>query len=132
MRLTEINVKPVESGERHRNGDGLYAIVSVVFDHELAVKNIKLVKVRGTFLLCMPRREKVKDCLSCGSKNEFLSAFCKDCGVKFTESVNEEERAFQDLVHPIDSSFRRYLEKEVIQEYRRVSPNDKNNPPKSS
>lgn len=88
----------------------LKAIVSVTFDRQLVVHDIKLIQSRDRMLLQMP-----------ASKIEVPEGATRQRGfdtkdVRIQKSKGRDV-VFRDTVHPISEEFRRYLETVVILAY---------------
>ena len=78
MEITSVEVEPL-------NGDGnLLAWVSVVFDEEFLVRNIRLVEANNGVILAMPNEE-YKDNL-----RDVAHPVTSECRDKISEAVIEE------------------------------------------
>lgn len=117
MKITEISVKPTQNPH-----EGVLAYCKLVFDNELAVKDIKIMDVRGRVFIAMPAKKITQHCTECGHKNALIDHFCASCGIA-REVAQDVERCFQDLTHPINPSFRAYVEETIMEEYDRVVGN---------
>lgn len=80
MQITDIKVRKLF------NEGPMKAIVSVTFDGQLAVHDIKVINARDKFFIVMPSRKNPDD-------------------------------TYRDIVHPINSSFRGSIEREIIAAY---------------
>ena len=80
MQITDIKIR-----KRFEEGP-MKAIVSVTFDSQLAVHDIKIIQTRDRLFIVMPSRK------------------------------NPDE-TYRDIVHPINSSFRKKLEDAVLESY---------------
>jgi len=65
----------------------LKAIVSITFDNALAVHDVKIINAKEKLFLIMPSR------------------------------VNKNDGSYKDIVHPINSEFRKKLESAIIAKY---------------
>lgn len=114
MKITEISIKPTQNPQ-----DGVLAYCKLIFDDSFAVKDIKIMDVRGRVFVAMPAKKITQHCSECGYKNALMDNFCATCGAKKTV-LRDVERCFQDLAHPINPEFRAYLEETIMTEYDRV------------
>ena len=80
MQITDIKIR------KFFDEGPMKAVVSVTFDDQLAVHDIKVINAKDKLFIVMPSRK------------------------------NPDE-TYRDIVHPINSSFRALLEKEVIAAY---------------
>lgn len=121
MRITEITVKRADDLPNPRQEVLAYA--KVVLDGELAVKDIKVMKVNGKFFIGMPSRKITDRCPKCGEKNALTDQYCSRCGCRRDRS-DVTMRGFADVAHPINSKFREYLTSSILNEYQRVVESD--------
>lgn len=115
MEVTETTIRLVEpplSSDR----DGVLAFVSIVLNNELAIKGIRLVRVRGKILASMPNKERQRECPTCYVKNDITNKHCHACGSGM-ERFQTGDRVFIDMVHPVNSRLRQHLEDVLIQKY---------------
>ena len=80
MQITDIKIR------KFFDEGPMKAVVSVTFDDQLAVHDIKVINAKDKLFIVMPSRK------------------------------NPDE-TYRDIVHPINSSFRALIEKEVIAAY---------------
>ena len=83
MQITDIKIR------KFFDEGPMKAVVSVTFDDQLAVHDIKVINAKDKLFVVMPSRK------------------------------NPDE-TYRDIVHPINSSFRTLLEKEVIAAYNKA------------
>lgn len=114
MRVTEVNVRLVDVLPLD-GADGLLAYASITLDGELAIKGIRLVRVRGRILASMPGREQTRECTFCKSRNFVSHHRCKDCGEILERVILPGGHIFSDVVHPMNQRLRDYIEDELIQ-----------------
>lgn len=124
MKITEVRVKLPNSDYDEK--DKLLAFVSVVFDGELALHDIKIINGYNGVFVAMPDRKLVYSCNDCGWNNPLLAHFCSFCGTeldKTKEDWTDEDgkvRLHVNTAHPITQSFREYLTEEIMIEYERM------------
>ena len=70
MEITEATLHLVEIPPTQ---DGVVAFASIVLDKSLAIKGIRLVRVRGRILASMPNKERQRECESCHVKNDITN-----------------------------------------------------------
>ena len=80
MQITDIKIRKLFD-------DGpMKAVVSVTFDGQLAVHDVKIINARDKFFIVMPSRK-------------------------------NPDNTFRDIVHPINSDFRKSIEDAVLETY---------------
>ena len=82
MEITDIKVRKLFEG------GAMKAIVSVTFDGQLALHDVKVINARDKVFIVMPSRK-------------------------------NPDGTYRDIVHPINSEFRKNLEEQVIEAYNR-------------
>lgn len=82
MEITDIKVRKLFEG------GPMKAIVSVTFDGQLALHDVKVINARDKVFIVMPSRK-------------------------------NPDGTYRDIVHPINSEFRKNLEEQVIEAYNR-------------
>ncbi len=81
MQITDIKIRKTFSS------DGpMKAVVSVTFDNELALHDVKVINTKDKYFIVMPSRK-------------------------------NPDGTYRDIIHPINSDFRRLLEDSVIKAY---------------
>ncbi len=80
MQITDVKIRKLF------NEGPMKAVVSVTFDGQLAVHDIKVINARDKFFIVMPSRKNSDD-------------------------------TYRDIVHPINSAFRKMLEAKVLEAY---------------
>jgi len=125
MLITELNIRTVLSNE-----DGVLAYVHLVLDDQLALKDLRLIrKPDQSLLLVMPNRPKTQRCPGCNARNSIIHRFCHKCA-ELLPAI-QDDQPFVDVAHPINRTFRQYLEQQIINQYRQqVSPDKPSQPPK--
>ncbi len=81
MQITDIKIRKTFSSE-----GPMKAVVSVTFDNELALHDIKVINTKDKYFIVMP-------------------------------SKKNPDGSFRDVVHPINSEFRKRLEDAVLASY---------------
>jgi stage V sporulation protein G len=118
MEITEVKVFLKDSPDKK-----LKAYVTVTFDNAFVVRNIKIIEGTGGLFIAMPSRKIKQPCPKCNFKNETRSKFCNQCGGQLAVTVRpviDEETAkleHKDIAHPINQSFREYLQKRILEAY---------------
>lgn len=113
MKITSVKIRL-----KRRHNEKLKAYVSIVFDDEFIVNDIKLINGRNGLFIAMPAEKRQRRCPNCHKKVDVRSNFCNYCGTKLDMEVpRAEELDGKDLAHPLTRDFREYLNKAVIDEY---------------
>lgn len=126
MTITEVSV----SLPHNENGK-VICFASVVFDHCLALHDIKLIRrLDGTVLMSMPSRRMMGHCAHCDHLNPYGAKFCHECGKTFIPRnpphTNHLGRPvlYTDVAHPITPEYRleilRAIQEEYVHEQRRA------------
>lgn len=125
MEITEIRVFPKEGQDKK-----LKAYTTVTFDNCFVVRNIKVIQGSDGLFIAMPSRKLKNPCVKCGFKVEVGSKFCNQCGaaVKSGDRPQEDQDAkaeHRDIAHPITQEFREYLQKKILEAYKKeaLTPN---------
>ena len=118
MQVTEIRVFLKEGQDKKLKG-----YVTVTFDHEFVVRNIKVIQGASGLFIAMPSRKLKLSCQTCGYKNEVGSKFCNECGAHLPIPTLEEiamhdaKTEHRDIAHPITQQFREVLQTKIIDAY---------------
>lgn len=118
MEVTEVQVRLVS--ERERPNDRILAYVSVVFDGQLVVHDVRVVKGHRGLLVAMPDRMITDRCYSCHAKNGIRHEFCCQCGVRIDRTRALKDgwaQTHKDVLHPLDLTFRRETEAFILNAY---------------
>lgn len=117
MTITEIRI--TLDGKNGGSG-GLVGTAEVVFDRELAVKEIKIIRdsrraADGTdlYFLEFPQRPFVQPCPDCRGNNPLQARYCARCGT----SLESQEPRNIGTAHPVASNFRAYVTDAVLEAY---------------
>ena len=90
MQITDLKIRKTFTEGTMR------AVVSVTFDNQFAVHDIKVINAQDKYFIVMPSRK-------------------------------NPDNTFRDIVHPINSDFRAFLENVILDEYFKVVEEEKNN-----
>ncbi|MFH1857398.1 MAG: septation protein SpoVG family protein [Candidatus Omnitrophota bacterium] len=126
MEITEARVFLKEGQDKK-----LKAYVTLTFDNQFVVRNVKVIEGSKGLFVAMPSRKMKDSCPKCGYKNVVRSRFCNQCGVNLGDAQrpphtagappghSEEERLSEhkDIAHPITLEFREYIQKKVLEAY---------------
>ena len=119
MKITKIDINVVE-----KVGTRLKGYVTIVLDDELAIRNLRVIEGKTSdMFLAMPSKENTRPCASCKASISYRDAYCKKCGAKVTPVIQEAK--YRDLCYPVQDTFRKYLEKAVVDEYGKALKKDK-------
>lgn len=121
MNITEINITltPLEV----RKKDRVLAFVRLVIENSLLIRDIKIMEKEGYLQLAMPSRKIVIACSSCKRKVALNDKYCAFCGdSQPAREVNK--RPYVDTTHPVNPTFRRFLEEKVCEEYNNLVKDD--------
>jgi len=131
MEITEIRMKLAANPS-----DKLRAYCTVTLDHELVIRDIKIISgTRGHFV-AMPSRKLADKCPTCGHKNHLRAKYCNECGGHLREGrvvLDPDGRAklHADVVHPIHSGFREKIQKRILEEFEKAEARPEAHAPES-
>lgn len=116
MEINEVRIFLKDSPDKK-----LKAYATVTFDNAFVVRNIKVIQGTSGLFIAMPSRKVKYPCAKCGYKNEMRSRFCNQCGAQLPLTVRPPGETAQsehkDIAHPINQSFREYLQTKVLEAY---------------
>jgi len=118
MEITETRISIVE-----RPNSRLRAYASVTFDNSFVVRDIRIIEGKKGLFVAMPSKKLQKQCPRCGFKNPITYRFCGSCGSALNPLPPQRlplSRQHRDVAHPINTQFREYLEKKILEEYEKV------------
>lgn len=117
VNITEVRVKLTDAKKNR-----LQAFCSITIDDDFVVRDLKIIEgYKGSFV-AMPSRKLTDKCPKCNSKNHLRARFCNDCGYKLDDkrAADEQGKKFKlyaDTAHPINSTCRDEIEKDVLDAY---------------
>jgi len=127
MEITEVKIFLKESEDKK-----LKAFATMTFDDAFVVRNVKVINGNKGLFVAMPSRKMRQSCPKCGFKNAIRSRFCNQCGAAMEpplppaegesgeRSIRQSEH--RDIAHPINSEFRDYIQRKVIEAYEKEKP----------
>lgn len=113
MTITEIRI---ELDKRNGKTGGLVGTVEITFDHQLVVKEIKIIRDAANhdlYFLEFPGRPFVDQCRRCSKPNGLSFTYCSRCGSKLAPKPDRWVR----VAHPTDAAFRAYCTDAVLEAY---------------
>jgi len=115
MEITEVRLTRV------KGDDKLKAFVSITFDDDFVVRDLKVIKGKKGEFVAMPSRKLTEHCPECGKKNDVLSAYCNTCGKKLPrQDKDRNKRVYADIAHPINTQCRELIQEKVLEEYKKM------------
>lgn len=118
MKITEVRIKPVQSGI---GAEKLRAWCAITFDSSFVIRDVKIIEGGEGLFLAMPSRRTTERCSGCGGKNHLRARFCNDCGKKLSGGAPDagegSRRVFVDIAHPINADMRRAIHDSVIRAF---------------
>lgn len=105
----------------------LMAHASVVFDSELVVHGVKVVRTQPTpecpsrLIICFPSHGKWTNCPECFRRTEETNHYCGRCGAEIPRPATPGR--YTDLVHPLCTSLREKVAACVMEAYEHVKFN---------
>lgn len=117
MEITETRISPI-----NKPNSRLRAYASVTFDNSFVIREIRIIEGKNGLFIAMPSRKMQRPCPRCNFKNAVTNKFCGQCGseIKSTEQKNPRiggPQQHKDLAHPINTQFRDYLQKKILEVY---------------
>jgi len=120
MEITEVRIFPKESPDKK-----LRAYATVTFDNVFVVRNIKVIEGSAGLFIAMPSRKMKHPCPKCNFKNEAKSKYCNMCAAPLplvqkpvtASDVHNLQSEHKDIAHPINQTFREYLQKKVLEAF---------------
>jgi stage V sporulation protein G len=122
MEITEVRIFLRESANSR-----LRAFATVTFDNDFVVRNIKVIEGNKGLFVAMPSRRVESACGKCGAKNPLKNKYCGQCGANLLSSGDKDTAAEhdklepreqqQDIAHPINTKFREYIQKKILDAY---------------
>lgn len=94
----------------------MLAFISLVFDREFVVHDVRLIRGRTAPFVAMPDRPSLIPCQSCSMGMPARAKYCSNCRAEL-ESPEEEGRDWVDVAHPISKELRRAIHERVMSEY---------------
>lgn len=117
MQISEIRIKLMdEPGER------LKAFCSITFDDCFVVRDLKIIEGGSGPFVAMPSRKLTAHCGKCAMKNHLRANFCNQCGARMQparmfKDADGRAKLYADIAHPINSSCREMIQREVVAEF---------------
>lgn len=126
MEISDVRVKLIQD-----SSDRLKAVCSITLDDEFVVRDLKVVEGTNGLFVAMPSRKLSVHCPQCRSKNHLRARFCNECGTKLPPARTATEttgrmRMHRDIAHPINPTFREFVQSRVIEKYREEAELAKN------
>ena len=120
MEITEIRVKLTDGRD-----EKLRAFCSITIDNRFVVRDLKLIEGRKGLFLAMPSRKLADRCPRCGAKNHLQAGYCNECGARLDPGRAPRDgrgrpRLHIDIAHPINSSCREQIQREVVAAFQRA------------
>lgn len=127
MKVTEASVVLNTQLNEQREGfqRELLAHMVLVLDDQLVIHGVKVIRGRRGIFISLPNEKKSDRCLYCMKKNSVTAAYCNYCGGEL-DSLRWQDlppnkqgyiSLYNDLIHPIDATFRSYLHEECLKAY---------------
>ena len=120
LEITKTYITPAFKREGRTR---LRAYVSLVFNNVFMVKNIRIIEKKevkpgeSKYFIVFPNRESTRPCKACTAKVSFRDEFCRSCGTKLVPII--QEATYKDLCHPIKREFSYYIERVILEEFKR-------------
>jgi stage V sporulation protein G len=116
MEITETRISPI-----NKPNSRLRAYASVTFDNSFVIREIRIIEGKYGLFIAMPSRKMQKPCPKCNFKNPVTNKFCGQCGAALNAAEQKTQRTgpqqHKDLAHPINTQFRDYLQKKILEAY---------------
>ncbi len=116
MEITETRISLI-----NKPNSRLRAYASVTFENSFVIREIRIIEGKNGLFIAMPSRKMQKPCPKCNFKNPVTNRYCGQCGseIKMAEQKNQKSgpQQHKDIAHPINTQFRDYLQKKIIETY---------------
>ncbi len=116
MVISDIQIRLADACDTN---DRILAYVTVAFDSQFVVHDIKIINSQYGPFIAMPSRRIALPCPQCGVKNGNRNNYCCNCGNSMPTSPPRERMKdnFMDIAHPISSYFRSFLQSAILDAY---------------
>ncbi len=116
MEITETRITSV-----NKPNSRLRAYASVTFDNSFVIREIRIIEGKNGLFIAMPSRKIQRPCPKCNFKNPVTNKYCGQCGTELKpEQKNQRmvpQQQHKDIAHPINTQFRDYLQKKILEAY---------------
>jgi len=116
MEITETRISLI-----NKPNSRLRAYASVTFENSFVIREIRIIEGKNGLFIAMPSRKMQKPCPKCNFKNPVTNRYCGQCGseIKMAEQKNQKSgpQQHKDIALPINTQFRDYLQKKIIEAY---------------
>lgn len=120
MKITEVRIFKKNDPDKK-----LRAFATITFDDCFVVRDVKVIEGSKGMFVAMPSRRLREPCPKCGHPSEIKAHYCSQCGAALeyvarpaTEGGGPQSE-HKDIAHPITPEFREYIQKTVLEFYRR-------------
>lgn len=117
MEITEVRVRLV----RESSQDKLRAFVTMTFDNDFVVREVKVIEGDQGLFVAMPSRKSMERCRHCGGRNVVQANYCNQCGKSLPKGGgprDSRDKVYLDVAHPINSRCRKQIHDAVVAAYR--------------
>lgn len=115
MKVTRVDIELSHDGP-------VKAYCSVVLDDMLCIRSIRLVQKHDRIIIAMPSKKGQVRCPRCYVKSPYNARFCSDCGLQLP--LQEAQPFYLDIVFPVTSEMREYLNQEILRVYYETLQNE--------
>jgi DNA-binding cell septation regulator SpoVG len=113
MNITEIHI----FDPSHKDKDGLLAYVEVIFDNQLKLRDVCIIRGTSRIFVAFPSRARTRNCHDCGRMFSCRDYYCPVCGSLNGQQNDHSRRFFTDIIYPITSETRNLFEAQILAEY---------------
>jgi len=116
MEITEVRVRLVQESSQ----DKLRAFVTMTFDNDFVVREVKVIEGDQGLFVAMPSRKAMERCRHCGGRNVVQAAYCNQCGKELPQTPparGGRDKVYLDVAHPINAECRKQIHDAVVAAY---------------
>jgi DNA-binding cell septation regulator SpoVG len=117
--ITEVNIEPTSPAQAR---GVVLGVGSIVIDRALRIGDVRVVDLGYRRMVAMPSKRFEVPCPANGCHRSIpvQSRYCLHCGARLPDDLGDGHPAYQDIVHPINSSARHGLEAVVLARFGQV------------
>lgn len=121
MIISNVEIFP----NKNRRESNLLCYATITLDSVVVIRDCKLLRIDGRYVLDFPSKKKTEHCPQCKRKNYLNANYCNECGIELEhKKLKEGESSHHCLVLPITPEARKDLTDAVVGEYQKTVHRD--------